>query len=268
MTFSGAAKLYAMIIAKETQRFFTYRGNILSSCLMGLLMLAVRYTLWTALFATGNAQDATLHETMTFFVVTDMLLIWLASSYGETIGTDIRSGDIAQRLIRPFPYHLQLVAGFHATSITATLTQILPMFVAALIFIGLLPPVSTAALLLFLFAAVLGGIIYSLIDFMISYTAFWLTDFWYLSWFKRALFTLFGGLALPIWFYPDWLRQICGFLPFQFAIFIPLEIYLGRIYGSEIASALGMQLFWIIALFLCERVLWRRLQYKLVVQGG
>jgi len=268
MAITTAAKLYTMIIAKETQRFFTYRGNIFAGCLTGLLMLAARYALWSALFATGNAQDATLTETMTFFVINDILMIWLVSWFGDTIGSDIQSGDIAQRLIRPYPYHLQLLAAHHADAITATITRALPMFIVALIFIGLMPPVSGSALIFFISAFILGGIIYLLIDLIISYTAFWLTDFWYLSWFKNALFMLFGGTMLHLWFYPDWLRAICEVLPFQYSVFMPIAIYLGRIDISNIGFVLGIQLFWIVVLFICERALWRLAQHKLVVQGG
>jgi len=268
MQLNGAVKLYTMIVAKETQRFFTYRGNILAGCLTGLLMLAARYALWSALFAAGNAQDATLTETMTFFVVNDILMIWLASRYGNDIGRDIQSGDIAQRLIRPVSYHLQLVAAFHADAIAETITRALPMLVVAIIFIGLMPPISLGALGLFIVALILGGVIYALIDMIISYTAFWLTKHWYLAWFKRALFILFGGTMLPLWFYPDWLRAICEVLPFQFSIFMPIGIYLGRVLVTDAGFVLGMQVFWIGVLFLGERALWRLVQYKLVVQGG
>ena len=261
-------KLYSMIVSKESRRFFTYRGNIFAGCLTGLLMLAARYALWSALFASGNAQDATLTETMTFFVVNDILAIWLVTWYGDTIGADIRSGDIAQRLIRPFPYQLQLVANAHAGAITSTITRGAPMFVVAIIFIGLMPPVSGSALAFFIVAAILGGIIYALVDLIVSYTAFWLTEFWYLSWFKSALFMLFGGTMLPLWFYPDWLLAICAVLPFQYSIFMPISIYLGRVPVSDAFLVIGMQVFWIAVLFICERALWHLGQRKLVVQGG
>jgi len=263
-----ALKLYSIITRKEARRFFTYRGNIFAGCLTGILMLAARYALWAALFATGNAGDATLTETMTFFVLIDVLMVWLASRYGDAIGRDIESGDIAIRLLRPYPYHLQLVAEFHSTAITDTVTRVVPMFIVAVVFIGLMPPVSLLAFGFFIVAVVLGAVIYSLIDLIISYTAFWLTKHWYLAWFKRALFVLFGGLMLPLWFYPDWLRAVCELLPFQFAIFMPASIFLGRVPVSDAGFVLGMQLFWIALLFLCERGLWRLAQHKLVVQGG
>jgi ABC-2 type transport system permease protein len=257
-----------MIILKEAQRFFIYRVNILSNCMTALFMLAARYALWLALFATGNTGQSSLLETMTYFIICDIMMVWLASSYGDTIGMDIRSGDIAQRLIKPCSYHLLLVASFHATSLTTTITRVFPMIIAAILFIGLLPPVSTAAFLCFLLAVILGAAIYSLVALIISYTAFWLTDYWYLSWFKSALFTLFGGLALPLWFYPDWLRMICDYLPFQYTIYQPLAIYLGRVPIERIGFTIVMQLFWIIVLLLLERTIWQLAKQKLNIQGG
>jgi ABC-2 type transport system permease protein len=264
----NALKIYSTIVTKEIQRFFVYRGNIFAGCLTGLLMLAARYALWSALFAIGSTKGATLSETMTFFVINDILLVWLASRYSDTIGRDIETGDIAQQLVRPYPYHLHLVAVFHSTVITDTVTRALPMLATALIFIGLMPPTSVGALGFFIISMILGGIIYSLIDLIISYTAFWLTRYWYLTWLKRALFVLFGGLMLPLWFYPNWLMAICELLPFQFAIFIPIGIFLGRVPIADVGFVLGMQLLWIVGLFLCERGLWRLAQHKLVVQGG
>ena len=261
-------KLYTMIISKETQRFFTYRGNIFAGCITGLLMLAARYALWTALFATGNAGDATLTETMTFFVINDILMVWVCSRFDDSLGKDIQTGDIAQHFIRPIPYHLRLVASFHTAAITDTVTRALPMFAAALIFIGLLPPVSWVAFGFFIVSLVLGAAIFYLVDLIISYTAFWQTKYWYISWFKISLFMLFGGLLLPLWFYPPWLRAICEVLPFQFAIFVPIGIYLGRVPLYDIGYVLGMQVLWIAVLFICERGFWRLAQHKVVVQGG
>ncbi|MCL1806807.1 MAG: ABC-2 family transporter protein [Oscillospiraceae bacterium] len=261
-------RLYSMIVSKEARRFFTYRANILAGCLTAFFTLAARYALWSALFATGNAQGSSFTETMTYFVLYDILMIWAESRYNSMIGADIRSGDIVQKLTKPCPYHLQLVAAFHATSLTSTLTRALPMLAAALAFIGLLPPVSVTALFAFILAAVLGMVIYSLVDFIVSYTAFWLTDYWYLGWLMVAIFLLFGGIALPLWFYPDWLRVICDYLPFQYAVFKPVAIYLGRVAAGEIAFTIAMQLFWIAVLFVIERLVWRLAQRKLTVQGG
>jgi len=264
----NALNLYRITIAKGIQQFATYRANIFAGIMSALFTLGARYALWLALFATGNATDTTLVETMTYFVIMDIIMVWTTSSFGNRIGSDIQSGNISMALTRPRTYHFQLFAGLHTGAVASTITYSLPIFIAAAIFIGVSPPVSILAFGIFILTAVLGGAIYILVDLIISYSAFWLTDYWYISWYKQALFALFGGTALPLWFYPGWLLAITRVLPFRFALFAPIEVYLGRIQGMDVLQTLGMQAAWIIALFAVERLVWCRVQYKIVVQGG
>jgi len=265
---ANGLNLYKIMLVNGFKQFATYRANIFAGVASALFMLAARYALWLALFSTGNGGYVTLAETMTYFVIVDILMIWTTSSFGDRIGGDIQSGDIAQYIIRPYSYHFQLLAGLHSTAVARTLTHSLPILVAALIFIGLLPPANVLTAVFFVLSAILGGVIYILVDLIISYSAFWLTDFWYISWHRRALFSLFGGTVIPLWFYPDWLLRMASLLPFQYALFSPLGIYLGRITGHDIAWVFAMQIFWICILFAIERLVWYKAQKKIVVQGG
>jgi len=269
----NALNYYRMTIAIDVKTFATYRTNIFAGLVSALFALGARYALWWALFSGSDTNvmnaTATLTETMTYFVVTGVLMMWTTSRFSDRIGGDIQSGGIAQALIRPRSYHFQLLSSLHSGAVTGTLTNTLPILVVAAIFIGILPPVSVTAFFAFVLAAVLGGVIYILVDLIISYTAFWMVDYWYISWYRGALFMLFGGTMLPIWFYPEWLRTASSILPFQFSVFVPMEIYLGRLADfQEIVPALGLQLIWIVVLFAIERLIWHRAQYKIVVQGG
>ncbi|MCL2225180.1 MAG: ABC-2 family transporter protein [Defluviitaleaceae bacterium] len=261
-------KLYGAIISKSMRQFATYRTNIFAGIVSALFMLGARWALWVALFATGNAGDITLAETMTFFVVGDFVMVWMGTSFGDVIGEDNRSGDIALKITRPCSYHFQLLAERHSVAVIETLTKSVPIFIAAAVLIGILPPIGAGAFGLFVLAVLLGGAVYFLVDLIISYSVFWLTDYWYVRWYQRAILQLFGGTVLPLWFYPDWLRAIADVLPFRFVMFAPMEIYLGRLSGADVYATFVAALFWIFVLFCAERLIWRRVQYKLVVQGG
>lgn len=264
----NAFNLYCITIVKGVRQFATYRTNIFAGVTSALFMLGVRYALWMALFATGNAGGSTLIETITYFVVMEILMVWTTSTFSESIGKDIHSGDISLALTRPCSYHFQLLMDLHSKAVVSTFTSSLPIFIAATVLIGISPPVSAVTFGIFILAAIMGGIIYILIDLIISYSAFWLMGYWYIRLYKGALFMLFGGTVLPLWFYPDWLRAVSDVLPFQFSLFIPMEIYLGRTRGDGIVTLLVMQVFWIALLFALERFVWSRAQYKIVVQGG
>ena len=92
--------------------------------------------------------------------------------------------------------------------------------------------------------------------------------------FNRAItvfmvFTMFfGGLLLPIAFFPDWLRAIAEALPFQSMMYVPTAIFLGKVTGGAILLGLGQQLGWFLVIYLIGRALLRVATRRLVVQGG
>ena len=51
-------------------------------------------------------------------------------------------------------------------------------------------------------------------------------------------------------------------------IYGPLRIYLGKARGWDLAAELGLQVFWMLILYLAARGLWSRCRSRLLVQGG
>ena len=78
--------------------------------------------------------------------------------------------------------------------------------------------------------------------------------------------TLFGASAIPLWFYPDWLAKVSLFLPFRYISYEPILIFLGE--SESPLTAIILQLAWLAVLFLIEKLVWRRAERKLIVQGG
>ena len=79
---------------------------------------------------------------------------------------------------------------------------------------------------------------------------------------------LMSGVYAPLWFFPDWFITLSGFLPFQATLSVPLSIYIGRIPLSDAAGQLAIQAFWVVALTLFTRFLWRRAARRVISQGG
>lgn len=67
---------------------------------------------------------------------------------------------------------------------------------------------------------------------------------------------------------PDKLNIITWFMPFRCVLFIPMEMYLGRLSMNQIIFNLCLQVLWLLGLLLLERFVWYRAQKKIVVQGG
>jgi len=85
---------------------------------------------------------------------------------------------------------------------------------------------------------------------------------------KYFFIQLFSGLLLPIAFFPSWLRGYVEFLPFKLIAATPLEIYLGKLNGMDLAQALMETAAWGVLLFLLCEFSWKAAFKSLSIQGG
>ena len=76
------------------------------------------------------------------------------------------------------------------------------------------------------------------------------------------------GALVPLWFMPDLLRSVVQLLPFQAIAYVPVSIYIGAPATGAIGTALGLQLFWAVAMVFVIRVVWSRAFRHTVIQGG
>jgi ABC-type uncharacterized transport system permease subunit len=56
--------------------------------------------------------------------------------------------------------------------------------------------------------------------------------------------TLFGGVFVPLDFYPDWLRVAADLLPFRATLYTPVALLAGKLSGVELGLALLHQVLW------------------------
>ena len=73
---------------------------------------------------------------------------------------------------------------------------------------------------------------------------------------------------MPLRFFPDWFVQVCNLTPFPSMVNTVIEVYLGTLTGPELLRALGMQLLWIVVLFITCQLVLRAGVCRLVIQGG
>lgn len=256
------------LIKKAYKAQAAYRVNVVVNLLGSLLTLFVQMSVWNALYAQGHRAESTLEETLTYVLLTTVWLPFLRLYPGEQIGNSIYTGELGVDMLRP----INLVKLHLGREIGGALYRlpvyVLPTTLIAMLAFTVLPPQGIAGLAAFLMTAVFGAVIFVLFDLIVGYTAFWLTANWFMGWFESAILLLFGGGMVPIWFYPQALSNLVQYLPFQYIHYIPINYYLGRMPAEGIWQTLLIQLGWIAALALVERLIWRAAQQKITVQGG
>ena len=243
---------------------FDHIMQILSTC----LQIFIYWEIYRSLYGSSTEVDG-----ISFGMVTTNFVLSLGFSAGFYVNDfylpqKIWDGSLVTELLRPISFRGRMLAENMGNGAFSMLFRFLPAFVIAVIFVVICPPKSTAALGLFLISAVLGyGVLWT-ISFAVQMTAFWLVNIWSIVTIKNVCINILSGSMIPIWFMPEWLRNLIDFTPFSSIYFTPVQIYLGQLSGKEIAGKCLLQIVWIVCMYGLGSVLWKRGQRKLVIHGG
>lgn len=250
-------------------RNFQYRGYLIINYIAMITRLFVEISLWWALFrANPEVKGTTFHDMINYLAITAFLGLFSISQAGYRLSNRISSGAISTDLIRPYNLKAYLIAQSIGENIASFLLYTLPIYGAVLVIFGIKLPYDPLRYLLFFISVLLGGVIYFYYSYIMGMLAFWLQTTWYISWAEDAMFTLFAGTIVPLWFFPEFLNKISYLLPFRYITYEAVAFYLGRTELSAMQGVLAMQLFWIVILVFLEAVLWRKAQKKIMVFGG
>ena len=180
----------------------------------------------------------------------------------------IGDGSISNELLRPVSFKGRMLAENAGNAVFNLLFHFVPALLVAVVTIGIQAPASGDMFFFFLLSALLGyGVLWT-ISFAAQMTAFWLINIWSLVTIKNVFINVLSGSMIPLWFMPEWMSGVLKLTPFSSIYFTPVQIYLGQLSYVQIAQKCGVQMVWIVLIYLLGNLLWRKGQKKLVVQGG
>lgn len=250
--------IYIEIIRKSFKCFSIYRVNAVMNLLSGFIMIFLQVSLWNALYDNEFFHSATLADVITYTLLNTLLLKRCLLYVSEIISNSIYSNEIEIDLIRPISLKTMSLMQSIGRNLFNLCTFSFPIILVTIIIFEVRKPSNIESLLGAIITAVLGQIIFWLLECILGYTAFWLKTNWYLAYIEMAVMTLFGGIVIPIWFYPDWLKNICLFLPFRYMIYEPIYIYLYSRSSYEVMKVIMIQVVWIFFFLIVEKKVWHR----------
>jgi ABC-2 type transport system permease protein len=98
--------------------------------------------------------------------------------------------------------------------------------------------------------------------------AFWVMELGNLHNVLHVGIRILSGSLVPVWFFPESVQRICNLLPFVYIYQGPLGIYIGKTTGRAVAHTLALQAVWAVLLFALLSLVWRRVQSRVMIQGG
>ncbi|CAA9586255.1 MAG: hypothetical protein AVDCRST_MAG19-4851 [uncultured Thermomicrobiales bacterium] len=260
-------RLYLEVARLSFRRHLAYRAatiaGLFTNSVFGVLIAAV----FTALYRdrAGDVAGFSLPEALTFVWASQSLITFAALWGWWEIATAIKTGDVVADLMKPFSFQGYWLSRDLGRAACHFLLRMLPTFLVGGLFYDLALPRSPLTWLAVAPSLVLAVVVSFGWRFVLNLSAFWLLDHRGISSIAVLVVNFFSGFLVPLAFFPPELRAVTNLLPFRAIVMLPIEILLGQ---RAVAPALGIQLFWAVALALLAQAVLASAVRKVVIQGG
>ncbi|MFJ8578576.1 ABC transporter permease [Micromonospora sp. NPDC093277] len=263
-------RTFSAIVASGFRRYATYRQATVAGAVTNSVFGLLRYYIFLAAAgATGRVAGYDRAQLATFVWVGQGLLAVVLLWGWTELADRIRTGDVAADLLRPVDPVTSYLAADLGRAGFASLARLLPPVLVGLFFFDVYLPRRPGTLPLFAFSVLLAVVICFGCRYLVNTTAYWLQDVRG----PMILWTLCAGvltgLYFPLSFLPGWLETLLRYgTPFPSVLQIPLDVLVERDPAPTQLALVGVQVGWAVALLALCRLVQRRAEQRLVVQGG
>lgn len=260
---------YLHLISARLRMLLQYRAAALAGfgcqCFWGL----IRVMVFAAFYAASTQQQPMeLAAVITYIWLGQAMFAMLPWFRDRELERMMRDGNVAYELARPLDLYATWYTRNIASRLAPTLLRALPMFIVALLFLGMQPPASPGAAAAWLIATLGALLLGCALVTLVTVTMLWTIAGEGVSQLNGVLVMLLSGMIVPLPLFPAWCQDILRFLPFSGLADAPFRLYTGHIPVEQLAPILGHQLLWTLALVIAGRALLQRGLRELVVQGG
>ena len=272
---------YTFVLFTAARQQWVYRAEMAMRAVQMVLFMGVFMALWSTAFGiSGRAELAgySLAEVVWYLAMTETITLSSSRVFVE-ISEAVKAGDVAYLLARPLSYPFYQVANSLGNSVPRFALNLLTAAAVVWLGTGQGPALSVAegsavqgagslpGLAAFLVMAPLALLLDTLVAVLIGLLAFWIEEVTPAFWiYQKLLFTV-GGLFLPLEMFPEWLRRVAGWLPFQFIAYAPARAFVA-FEPAFVLRAMAGQVAYVAALLALVTLVWGRARRRLVVHGG
>jgi ABC-2 type transport system permease protein len=233
---------------------------MLMTIVVGPAFFLVQYFIWKAVYASRSLVAGFSLDQMLRYYGTSTIIYYLTMDFADwNLQMHIRSGSFLAFMLRPLSHRFYALSQKVGHRALGFLFEFLPVWIMfALLFRIVILPASWAWGLL---SIALAFLMMFLLNYSVGILAFWLvrTDG------IRSLFRLFrdvlAGSLVPLGLFPLPLQWVVFFLPFQFATYVPVQVFMGgyRLAGISLSlpAIVGIQAAAVLAMWGVTELLWR-----------
>ncbi len=263
----GKLLKYRRLILVESQGALAHRFSVFCSIAVFIFPVVAKVVFWKAVYGAGEGDIAS-------FDVTDMVMYLLVFNfvfettwvYKGGLRHDILGGGLTRYLLMPANYVLARFFEEFGTKPPRWVSSAFLFIVLLLFFRQDLRFVSDlwvypAGALAMGIGFVLGFLLWMLVGFVTFWTE---SDVPFID----HAYRLFSGFLVPIVFLPEWLEHVGAVLPFQYVIYFPAMVLIGKVEPAAFAHGIATQLVMIAALVLAIHLVLKRGVRRYGAYGG
>jgi len=241
-----------------------YRADFAFGTLMRFLPIVTQIFLWGAIF--GDSPDRELNGYTYANMVAYYLLAMVGRAFSSMpglasgIARDVRDGTVKKYLTQPIDMLGYLfwhrIAHKLVYYFVATGPFLLVFYLCRGYFSGW--PDNGLTIVAWIISLLLAFLVGFLLESLIGLVAFWFLEVSSLVFIYMMINYFLSGHMIPLDWLPSPLSEWVQYLPFKYLAYFPAAIMLGKIPDGQLVTELLIELCWIAALLLANRVAFAR----------
>jgi ABC-2 type transport system permease protein len=259
---------YGQISKITMSNSLVYFWNFLSKNIFFVFIMFIYLMLWKNIYAQNGATIAglSLNAMVWYLVITELVTLSRTDIHVQ-VNEDVKSGNIAYLLNKPYNYVLYCFSYFVGEIGIKLLTNGIIGLAIGFIYAGTLENFNLLHLPFILLSIIAGCCINFFIYITLALTSFWFEENTAFFWiYSKLIFTL-GGMLMPIELFPGWLQKVSKFLPFAYVTYVPARLTVDFSF-SVFYKQFSIQLLYLVIFFSLAMLLYKKGAKKLNVNGG
>lgn len=262
-------KKYLFIFKSEIMSSLQYLFNTITGFIGYLLMIFIFINLWQFIYSDPSEiiNGYTMNQMIWYVIITEILWGTLnGKKFVVRISNDIKSGNIAYVINKPYNYILYLLFSNLGSIAIKFIVYIMIAFGIGFIFVGSFPALNIFQLVFIFIIGILALIGNILIMIMIGLFSFTIEDSGPFYWLYSKIILVLGTI-FPIEYFPVFFQSILKYSPVLALCYGPAKLFVdfSNHFATEVLIA---QIIYIVIVYLFCLLIYRKGVKKLNVNGG
>ncbi|MGN0630397.1 MAG: ABC transporter permease, partial [Ruminococcus sp.] len=223
-------KKYLTLIRAGMMDSLQFRLGTATIMAGNIIYLIIVYFLWKAIYSSAGTDvvnGMTFSDTLIYLVLATAIFSFMEMYIVWEMGRNIQSGKIVLDLLKPIRFRAYTFWSLSGSIVMNFIMTFLPTFL--IIYFMTDGAIHLGVnLLYFLIAVAIAVVINFCIDFMIGTICLYTESIWGINIMKEVIVLLLSGATIPIAFFPEPLKTIVYYLPFQSIYNAPLTILINH----------------------------------------